>query len=142
MTDPIPALDPTEAALVAQTGQWSGLYLPLQDARVPLAYALEEKGLITIDRHQEGQIYVALVNPSTPAPMPGLMVLPKPDPKAVIDPKVAAWGADTVDPRDAQIADLEAENAVLKKKVAALKRKLDLEEGFGDFMEGKARREE
>lgn len=165
MTDPTPALSFDESALIAQIGQWSGLYLPLSDPRTPFAYTLEQMGLITLDRHQPGALYAELVNPPTPASMPSLVVLPKPDhAEALRDyyfgprngtPLRAAEceycsapphmphlkDCPNADPRDARIAALEAENEALKAKVARLTRELDLEEGFSEFMEGKAKGE-
>lgn len=105
MPDPMPALSFDESALVSQIAQWSGLYLPLADARVSLASVLEEKGLVTIDRHQDGVLYVELAAPSTPAPMPTLTVLPKPMPLPERVPNEDLFVA--ADPRNIQIAELE-----------------------------------
>jgi hypothetical protein len=226
MTDATtPELSNAEHALLTVIDTWSGMYIPRSNTdSIAIASTLEEKSLVTIDRSHSDRLYVTLVHPSTPSPLPTLTVLPKPDPRA------SAWGNDTihlnipghvlvngvdcenaveipvapsvkiesqdaflarremerpqreakeqlvamlmaaaksiaafernggdiyipeqdlawavcdiVDAKDAEIADLKAENAALKKKIESLKGRLDLEEGFGEFMVGKNRREE
>lgn len=70
-TDNTP-LSNAENTLLALLDKWTGMYIPSTDTvRTPIALALEAKGLVSIERRADGQLYVALVNPPKPVPVPG-----------------------------------------------------------------------
>jgi hypothetical protein len=75
-TDNTP-LSNAENTLLALLDKWTGMYLSLRDPqsaefnKITLAKQLETKGLVTIDRTDPDQLYVALVNPPKPVPVPG-----------------------------------------------------------------------
>lgn len=133
MTTETPALTNGETLLLALVGKWSGAYL-VDPIRIALAESLEAKGLVTIDRSDSPQILVALINPPVPVPMPLLTV--------ISGGAQIAEESVVLNREQQEIAGLKALVTQQAKQIAVLKRKLDLEEGFSGFLEGKYRREE
>jgi hypothetical protein len=70
-TDNTPELSNAENTLLALLDKWTGMYIPATDTvRTPIALALEAKGLVTVEPQAGDQLYVALVNPPKPVPVP------------------------------------------------------------------------